>query len=343
MLTDEIAERYWTEEGQPGFEPAKAYTLPDAGIPETHLWVEPKIDGARALMHVTLDHNDEVQVIITSRRKSRDGTYRQWQDNLPQFRDHAGLRLLAKQGYWIFDGEVYMESLSNTMSVIGAKPIKAIAFQKKHGWAKLTLFDALVVADLDITDEPLHVRRLELEDALQWVNMWARSLESGDESLGVASYFKAADAGYAERLAFSFLEAGYEGAVIKRSDAAYFARRAWYKFKESFTIDACVVGFIPGQGKYKGQVGSLKMAVWKVGGGMQQICSVAPGDDTARGDWTRFFENPYWSTEPFQVFELECQSWGARNNLRHPRILRKRPDLHKPNCVDFSVSPPKVV
>jgi len=56
-----------------------------------------------------------------------------------------------------------------------------------------------------------------------------------------------------------FIEQGYEGILLKRTDSYYEPKRTrnWIKVKEVVDIDAIIIGFIEGTGKYKNSLGAL--------------------------------------------------------------------------------------
>ena len=61
----------------------------------------------------------------------------------------------------------------------------------------------------------------------------------------------------------AFVLSGFEGTVVKHMDSAYvFGSRGkgWFKIKAEYEMDAVIVGFVPGQGKNKGMVGSILFA-----------------------------------------------------------------------------------
>ena len=317
--------KYWTA-GQPGFEPPKAYS-PTKTPSYKYTWMEPKIDGARALVHLY-----DGQVVITSRRKNKDGIYRQWQDNLVHFRDGAQLQEAANMGYTILDGELIMPDSSSIMSVIGANPDVAAAKQEEHGHAQLVLFDTPVINGVDISGESLATRRMGLN---WWIDTYKVSNIQPIEKHEIGANMRQAAIDM-------FIAEGYEGAVLKNPESAYFAKRAWYKYKKTFTIDAMVTGYMPGKGKYTGMVGALRMSVYDTNNERREICNVAPGSDADRLHWQLWFDNLNDPDGPRPIIELECQEWGAQQRLRHPRIKRRRPDKATPNVVNFSVNPPEV-
>lgn len=313
--------KYYTN-GKPGYEPPKAYTY-ESKAPK-YVWVEPKIDGVRALVFCTPNG-----VIITSRRQNKDGVHRQWQDNLPHLRNSPALIRRCEEGkFTILDGEIVMTSLSSTMSVIGALPTQSVMYQKAHGWAKLILFDTPVCNGDDISGYSLVDRKGHLAEwaSVDYVNIIPFD---GYELLHV-------EAAFAKHLA-----EGYEGTILKDPNAGYWKKRAWLKYKKSLTIDALVTGYVPGKGKYAGLIGALTMCVYNQSGELQEICNVAPGDDFDRRRWTHHFK--HGGMEDHRILEIECQQWGAQKRLRHPRILKARPDLSEPNRVNFSATPPEVM
>ena len=314
-------ERYFTE-GQPGFEPPKARAFDEKKLGDRYTWVEPKIDGARALVFCTPEG-----VVITSRRKNKDGVHRQWQDNLPHIRDMPGLKEFCKEGeLTIFDGEIVMSSLSSTMSVVGAGPSTAIEYQRQHGWAKLIVFDCPVYIGCDVSESPLHYRRHlctipalgEHAEVIEFSDYAPSSITAGLQHM---------------------IHRGFEGAVLKDPNSGYFDRHAWLKYKKAMSIDAVVTGYVVGKGKYLGTVGALRASVYNEKHELQEICRVAPGDDLERNRWKFDLEAGVGG----QIIEIECQEWGAQSRLRHPRIIRRRLDKSSPNTVDFSGETPRII
>jgi len=61
----------------------------------------------------------------------------------------------------------------------------------------------------------------------------------------------------------AWVQAGFEGTVAKRKDSHYLfggRGKGWYKCKATWSMDAIVVGYVPGQGKNIGKVGSIIFA-----------------------------------------------------------------------------------
>ena len=319
------------------YEPPKAHDS-SAGLgrgevikSERHSWVEPKLDGARAIVHCTPDG-----VFITSRRRDKTGKYNQFQDNVPHLRDHPQLVALGKAGYTILDGEIMMDegeggSLGSTMSVVGSKPERAIEVQKKFGNAVLHLFDACRVANEDITSLPLSERH----------TLMAAIFIARPDYILLVPVKKNQTAAQKQVLFDEALEAGQEGLVIKDPSSGYGASHAWLKVKQHVTIDAQVTGWEMGKvgGKYAHTLGALKVSVVdEATDDLREIANVIPGDNELRD---RLFDQlKALSGQEIEglgmVIELEGQGFTIEYRIRHPRIVRYREDRSEPNSVDFT-------
>ena len=321
------------------FDPPKAYDS-HMGLKGTdllnssaHTWLEPKLDGARAIVHCTPDG-----VFITSRRRDRTGKFNQFQDNIPHIRDHEGLNQLGASGYTIVDAEIIMpvdtDTLATTMGVVGSGPERAIALQKEKGLAVLHIFDLARAKNLDMTWEHLHQRRGVLEDFEE------AGYFDGDY-IELVKIFRSEDAAERKNYLDSCLEAGLEGSIAKDPNASYFESHAWLKLKQKITVDAIVTGWEHGAvgGKYADTLGALKVSVQTPHDGLVEIAKVVPGDDKVRGQLFSTLKE----LEKEQILglaivvEMESQGWTKDYRLRHPRILRYRKDRSEPNTVEFEM------
>ncbi len=295
-----------------------------------HIWVEPKLDGARALVHVLPDGS----VHFCSRRRDSTGQFREYQDNIPHLRDHPGFKRLAAQGGCILDGEVIMEpfddrpTLSSTMAVVGADPDYAQAVQARVGNASLWLFDICRFNHEDIGDMALSSRRGILRTLFEFDHVIR---------LVPAVYAKTPDDKITawER----FLSQGYEGAVLKDPDSTYTQSRAWLKLKQQVTIDAQITGWEFGRagGKWADTLGALKVSVLNPDRVLIEVADVIPGDDATRDNLFQLMRHmPDEEIAALHmIVELQGQGWSVDARIRHPRILRFRPDVSAPNVVDF--------
>lgn len=120
-------------------------------------------------------------------------------------------------------------------------------------------------------------------------------------------------------------ELGIEGWVMKVSCYA-----GWYKLKEVKTIDAFVIGFTEGRGKWLGLVGSLQVAVWYKpdpdGPWQRAHIGNAGGFDNA----TRIDIDE--QADIMRVCEVAYQEIGSKGRLRHPRFKCWRNDKLAYDC-----------
>ena len=117
---------------------------------------------------------------------------------------------------------------------------------------------------------------------------------------------------------------GGEGIMLKHKDAIYQPGKrpenTWYKLKKTFTMDVFVIGFNPGEGKYKGMVGSLQCGVMTSHGSTIHMCNVSGFDDKTRIDIT---DNPTkWRGRVIEVCGFERTS----TSMREPRYIGPRDD-----------------
>ncbi len=296
-----------------------------------HTWVEPKMDGARALVHCT-----PKGVFITSRRRNKGGAYNQFQDNVPHLRDHDKLVALGQDGYTILDGELVMTEgkggvLGSTMSVVGSKPARAIEVQEEHGKSVLYLFDVCRFQGQDMSGVSLENRRCLLEDMFSSSEAW----------IALVQVWRRTDVESRRDLLQRQLEEGREGLVIKDPSSTYCESKAWLKVKQHLSIDGLVTGWHHGAvgGKWERGLGDLAVSVIdEATGELREICTVIPGDDETRA---RLFEqlsplNCQQIRDLRMVVELEGQGWSQEYRIRHPRILRYRADRSDPNAIDFT-------
>jgi ATP-dependent DNA ligase len=319
------------------FEPAKAHStikgLNGINVVQSpdHTWVEEKLDGVRALVHCT-----PTGVYITTRRLNKQGEYKQFQDNVPHLRDSSFLRSLGKRGYTILDGEVIAphdtDTLANTMKVVGSGPDVAIARQLATGKLGLHLFDAPWINGDDMTNMPLYTRHYALEMLFEDYKHDKSDVYLVDNLGGMSPSEKLEE--YAEAI-----ERGSEGLIIKNPGATYY-ERGWLKVKGKITLDAQVTGWEHGSagGKWEHHLGALIVSVFNHSGVLVDVAKVIPGDDEMREGLYQQLES---LADPViedlnMIVEMEAQIWTKDYRLRHPRIVKWRPDKSSPNKVDFS-------
>lgn len=310
-----------------------------------HMHCEPKIDGARVLIHFLPDKT----IKVTGRRRDKSGSYNEYTQNLPQFVDgtfqfdNGSLTFALGEhpfdGYTILDGEIVMPvkvgqstgSLGSIMSIIGALPAKAIQTQRALGYAEALIFDVLYADGDDVRDLPLDARRALMHVAIDSLH---------NPLIHAVTSFTAFNEEDKKEFFEQALNQGFEGAVFKNAKSKYGDSGAWLKCKQEVTVDAQVVGWEPGArgGKYENTIGALVVSVIdSTNDQLREVCRVVPGDDALRDKLFQQFSG--LSNEEITnlalIVELYGQGWTKDYHIRHPRIKRWRPDRSDPNVVEF--------
>ena len=299
---------------------ATASTVAEAVATTGEASVEYKLDGARIQVH---RHGDEVRAFT---RSLADITHR-----VPEI--VAAVRKLPVRDV-ILDGETLAldedgapRPFQDTMARFGADQARVVALRP---W----FFDILHVDGRDLIDEPLRVRRAELERvAGQW------------RMPGIVTD----DPGAAQQLSAEALAAGHEGVVVKAIDAAYAAGRrgkAWIKVKPVLTYDLVVLGCEWGSGRRRGWLSNLHLGArdpageFGEPGGFVMVGKTFKGltDELLRWQTAHFPEIETRRTastvfvEPITVVEIAID--GVQRSPRYPggialrfaRVKGYRPD-----------------
>jgi len=116
---------------------------------------------------------------------------------------------------------------------------------------------------------------------------------------------------------------GAEGFVLKN-----YGYSVWWKLKPEHTVDAIVTGFIPGQGRHTGKVGSLRCSVYD-SDQLVEIANVSGMKDDVR----------YALSDADIGRVVEIQHDGVdKTRLRFPRFLRWRDDKPAAECTHDQLS-----
>lgn len=219
---------------------------------------EPKWDGIRALAYC-----DTTTRLMSRNRKDVTAAY----PELSRLHD----RLVALDA--VLDGEIVafddgkpsFQRLQQRMHVRDQSRIEQLSRQIPVVYM---VFDLLYLDGRDITTEPLTERKRRLEEAI--VPSETIQLSPMVEGRGKA-LFEAAS------------EQGLEGVVAKQLASLYELgrrSRAWLKVKLVFDADVVIVGWTPGEGRRRGKLGSLVMAVYEEGR-LRYVGNVGTGFDDA--------------------------------------------------------------
>jgi ATP-dependent DNA ligase len=293
--------------------------------------MEPKIDGARMRLFFGETQNS----MNTGRRSDKTYAYIQRQDNFPLLRDMVVPSLAGT----ILDGEMVAPSakittqtgkttnslLNATVALTNCNPADSIKTQEQYGWAQFRAFDVMAFRGRDVTGLPYTQCRAILEEII--LNLNGNHPEA---PIHIIPQLPSNEASIAEAVA-----QGYEGVMIKSRTGTYQAGKRsshWLKVKLMSTFDAFVTGWLPGEGKNAGYVGAIKMSLKDENGLDVEVCQHGALTDEYRHQ----ISNPDGSLKDEmygQVMELMGQGVTKEGRIRHPHLLRLRPDKTAADCL----------
>lgn len=288
-----------------------------------------KFDGARVQIH---KDGDDVRIFS---RRLEDVT-----KSLPDVVNMIKSHVTANQV--ILDGEV----------VATGPDGKPLAFQeimrrfrrkyKVSAMAEkiplhLNLFDIMYLDGKALIDEPLHVRRKQLESVVR--------PHGGAARISVAEQVCTDDPGVAHAVYQAALDAGHEGIMLKNPDSVYSPGKRgknWLKIKPIMeTLDLVVVGADWGEGRRANLIGSYMLACYDPDTAeFLEIGRVGTGiTDEQLAELTNLFSQYIISEvggtielQPAVVFEIAYEEiqksphYASGYALRFPRLVRVRFD-----------------
>jgi len=191
-------------------------------------WAEEKVDGARYLMFIGETGNR-----FTSRQKSRKtGLPVEKTENVPHLAN-ASLPCLAGT---ILDGEMQHYDFSQTVSVMGSKPDRAISLQEKIGFIHYYAFDILEYKGESVRNRPYRERRKLLEQVEREIFGLL-----GIEHFQITKVVKSDKKQFYETI----VAKGGEGVILKHIDGLYedgTRSGDWIKVKKYITDDVVIMG-----------------------------------------------------------------------------------------------------
>lgn len=272
---------------------------------EEEWFAEEKLDGSRYLLYIgkneckLLSRNWSVQT-----GEPVDKTL-----NVP----HIALGYGPELAGTVLDGEIQAGTKSSsTTRIMGCSPDKAVERQRKEGWVQFHVFDCLQYREEDL-------RELPWEDRDSHRQMVLKKMMNQHLLYVPAIPLKSAVQRYN-----TIIQHGGEGLILKRKDSVY--GESWTKVKKLITIDVVVTGYVPGQGKYSGQIGAIKFGMY------DGPALVEMGQCSGMTDAERITITSNRDKLKGTVIEVMGQEFTSDGRLRHPRFLRLRPDKNPKMC-----------
>lgn len=284
--------------------------------PEGDRWLhELKWDGYRILCRVR-----KGAVSLWSRNAL------DWTDRAPEVRD-------AMAALGLGDAELDGELIAGQGRREDFNLLQQVLSGERQGQLKYVLFDLMSIDGVALRDSPLLARKQLLE----------RLLADPPAHLGYSAH----GGGHGQAAFEAALQAGFEGIISKRADAAYQAGRSdsWRKAKAQASEEYAVVGYTPPKGARTG-IGALLLATpdpvhgWRyagrVGSGLDDRQLHALGRElSGKGGPTPPVHMPEhdtdlrharWLDAPAFVVEVFTRGHGGSGLLRQASFKALRPD-----------------
>jgi bifunctional non-homologous end joining protein LigD len=268
-----------------------------------------KLDGCRAIAHIT-----PAGLRIFSRSAGVNDPSRPLEKTaaLPHL---AGLRFPGMEGT-VLDCEILADGLDSAQL---SGTIHKNEVSDDNRLVKLFVFDILRYNGKDLAQKTLH-------DRLGF--LLAAKMKIFSKHIVYLPYAFSTDE--KQKLYKSVITKGGEGIMLKNLREVYFlgGRPAnnWYKAKKSMTIDAVVLGFTTGKGKYNTQVGAVRFGQY-VNGRLIELGQASGFTDAQRAEFSAHPERYIG-----KVVTIKGMERLKSGSIRHPIFVAIRSDKNPKQC-----------
>jgi Straboviridae DNA ligase len=194
---------------------------------------EPKLDGMR------------ITIVVSD---GKGIAYSRGMKEYPRLQFIIDQLIEKHPGDWVYDGEFFYNSWNETTPLLRSKTLTAEK-QKKLAAATFYLFDVLPLDEFmeGESTEILRERRKRIS-AIKTKNVSPINAVTIDSDEEVAQWYQ------------KFLDAGYEGIMLKDPEAKYATDRgkAWLKYKPVKTIEGEILDIEAGSGRNANRLGAFK-------------------------------------------------------------------------------------
>lgn len=324
---------------------ASGGSVTDEMLADDSDWLaQEKIDGSRYMMFIFSEGNR-----FTSRQKSRQtGKPVEKTENVPHLHN---LIMRGLEGT-ILDGEMQHKDFSQTVSIMGSKPEKAVEKQKQVGWIDYKVFDIVRYKGIDVTALGYSERMALAEKVVAEIK--AEYPSTKIQSLPVYTKDKM-------DLFHSIVTRGGEGLVLKHKDSPYVVSascpsrsKEQIKLKKYITDDVVIMGatkptkcysgkdaknweYIMGgqlvsKAWYNGWIGAIRFGKY-VNGSLKELGQTSGIEDDMKillSDGCHGIKKEFIG----KTLEIGAMEQIAKTGAyRHPRFIRLRPDKNPEECI----------
>jgi len=280
-----------------------------------HWAMEPKYDGIRLLAH---KRGDSV-ILYTRNQLEQTEKFPQLVEAIKKIK-----RDVTLDGEIIFSGKtveinhqlVPVSSFESTLSVVGSSIDVALAKQKDTPLVYV-VFDCVEYGK-SLQNIPDVLRRKGLEQLV-------REIDSDD--IIITPRWE----GWSEDTYNKIIDEGGEGIILKNQLVPYVpgsrSTNTWLKIKSTSTADVVVMGYKPGQGKFKDLVGAIEFGQFKG----NKLVARSRCSGMSYKERINFTNNG--ASFLGKVMEIKYNGRVGDGSFRHPQYLRVREDKKPEECV----------
>lgn len=226
------------------------------------------------------------------------------------------------------DGEVYYPGKNSnaTTAVMGSLPGVALEKQLEFGNIRYMLYDLMCYNDIPIFNQTWKFRRERLEKF--YVGLSSAEKEFIDLSEVYPDKFGLRN--LEEVMEFIKLRK-IEGLMFKNINAPYQPGKSpenvWFKVKKEVTFEAIITGYVPGTGKYAGQIGSIIFSLYNDSGELVECGKASGFSDRVRMEIS-LAKNDFLG----RVIEVHAMEKITETTFRHPVFYAFRTDKDPKRC-----------
>ena len=138
------------------------------------------------------------------------------------------------------------------------------------------------------------------------------------DPLILAKYIQINNYDHLRRFYINVVELGHEGVVVYDPNTMYEDKKTyeWMKLVQEKTVDCPCVGFVPGQGKHTGRLGSIKIKY------KNTTVSIGSGFSDSERQIIWDYQGKYLN----RIAEIKYKNITEKGSLRQPRFKRWRWD-----------------
>lgn len=281
--------------------------------------LEPKYDGYRLTAIIGPPVPDGLPAVSFHCRSEKPAD---WSGNLQHIADELGL-----MGFHscMLDGEVMADGAEGSFNATGMVRRKILRSSVEKAQIEERIkFHVFDMVDLSILEWRTPRRTQVLVDPTLFedrrAQLAAKFVGRDPFSVKLAEMFLVESLEEALKITQRFMDAGGEGAMLKRLDHPYTMDRttSWLKIKPFETFEAKITGTVEGTGKYVGMLGAIE-------------CVDAEGREISVGTGLVDAQRrDMWAVRDALVGQIvECKRQAGRSTVataRHPVFVRLRPD-----------------